>query len=250
MKRSVHIKISHIFIILGVFLLGNSSYGLMQGRDKDSIMRDSSNIKISDFKDGIRDRYQGDDFNYSINDTGGINLLQRVLRSFFEFIADLFGFDIDFLDYRTLEYIIYALMGLGMIYLLIKVLLKVPASQVFRNEDAPLEGFNLMEESIEEVDFDQLINDALKEENHRLATRYLYLKSLKTLAKKGIIKWDYDKTNSDYLKEISKEDTKSLFQIISKIYDYVWYGEFPLDKDTFERNKIHFTRLNKVTSNG
>ncbi len=223
---------------------------MVQGRDRDSIMRDSSSIKISDFKEGIANRYQGDDFNYNINDTGGINLLQRVLRSFFEFIADLFGFDIGFLDYQTLEYIIYALMGLGMIYLLIKMLLKVPASQVFRNEDAPLEGFNLMEESIEEINFEQLINEALKDNNHRLATRYLYLKSLKTLANKGIIKWDYDKTNSDYLKEITKEDTKSLFEIVSKIYEYVWYGEFPLDKDTFDRNQIHFNKLNKVSVNG
>jgi len=244
----VYAKFNKLAIGLFLTLLAFSLKGNAQERDRDSIMRDSSTIKLNNFKEGIADRYQGNDFEYNINDTGGINLLQRVLRSFFEFLGDLFGFDIDFLNYQTLEYIIYTLMGIGMLYLLIRMLIKVPAGQVFKSNDTALEGFNLMEESIEEVDFEKLIKQASEEGNYRLATRYLYLKSLKNLAKKNIIKWDYDKTNSDYLLEIKKEETKSLFKTVSRIYDYVWYGEFPVDKESFERNQKHFTQLEAIAN--
>jgi len=71
------------------------------------IKRDSSNVGVTYFKDNLKERYTGDDFNYSINDTGGINLMQRILRKFFNWMSDLFGFDIDFIDYKTLEYIVY-----------------------------------------------------------------------------------------------------------------------------------------------
>ena len=86
------------------------------------VKRDSSNLDVTYFKDNFKDNYSGNEFNYSINDTGGINLIQRILRSFFTWLGDTFGFDIDWLDYQTLEYIVYGLLGVIVFYLLIKYL--------------------------------------------------------------------------------------------------------------------------------
>ncbi|MAX71004.1 MAG: hypothetical protein CL868_00100 [Cytophagaceae bacterium] len=214
------------------------------------IKRDSSNLDVTYFKDNFQDNYSGDDFNYSINDTGGINLVQRVLRKFFNWLGDIFGFDIDFIDYKTLEYIIYGLLGIIVLYLLIKFLLQNPVSSVFKTEDKDIEGFSYVEEDIKQVDFDKLIKKALKENNYRLATRYMYLKSLKVLANKKIIEWHYEKTNSDYLNEIKNSDTKNLFKRVSYIYDYVWYGEFPIDETKFIKNKEDFNALIKSSVRG
>jgi hypothetical protein len=213
---------------------------------QEAIKQDSSNVDVTYFKDGINERYSDTDFNYDINDTGGVNLIQGIFRKFFNWLGDLFGIDIDFIDYKTLEYIVYGLLALGAIYLLIKFLLQSPMSSVFKTEEQTIENFQYVEENISEVNFDSLIKKALKETNYRLATRYLYLASLKKLTNKNVIDWHYDKTNNDYLNEINDTTIKTYFKRISYIYDYVWYGEFSIDEAAFNKNKDDFNKLNKV----
>lgn len=211
---------------------------------------DSSNIDVTPFKENIADRYSGDEFNYDINDTGGVNLMQRILRKFFGWLSDVFGFDIDFLDYQTLEYIIYGALGVIVLYLLLKFLLENPVSSVFKTQNKTIEGFKFIEEDIKQVDFDKLIKKAIKDNNYRLATRYLYLKTLKILADKEIIEWHFEKTNSDYLNEIKDANTKGLFKRVSYIYDYIWYGEFPIDEVTYNKNFSDFNKLIKTSQHG
>ena len=218
------------------------------GYAQNDIKTDSSEVVVNHFKENIKERYQNSDFNYSINDTGGVNLIQGLFRKFFRWLGEIFGIDIDFIDYRTLEIIVYSLLAIGSIYLFIKFMLQSPVSSVFKTEEQDIEGFNYVEENINEVNFETLITDALSQNNYRLATRYLYLKSLKTLSRKGIIDWHYDKTNSDYINEITNEATKNSFTRISYIYDYVWYGEFSIDEDQYHRNQSDFNTLNAAVN--
>lgn len=215
---------------------------------QETVKKDSSNITVTYFKDHIKERYEGNSFNYSINDTGGVNLIQSVLRKFFNWLGDLFGIDID-VNYKTLEYIVYGLLGIGALYLLINFLLQSPMSSVFKTDEKTIDNFKYVEENLHEINFEDLINKAIKEQNYRLATRYLYLKSLKVLTNKNIIEWHYDKTNSDYLNEIKDQNTKSIFKRISYIYDYVWYGEFPINEDSFQKHQLDFEKI-KTVSNG
>lgn len=210
------------------------------------IKTDSSQVIVTPFKEAIKERYKDGDFNYDSNDTGGINLLQKLLQKFFNWLSDVFGINIDFIDYQTLEIIIYGLLGIGALYLLIRFLIENPMNRVFKTEETTIETFNYSEENITEVNFDQLINQAINEENFRLATRFLYLKSLKILAKNNIIEWHFDKTNSDYLNEIKNSEMRQLFKKVSYVYDYVWYGEFPVNKEQFEFNKQHFNQLQQA----
>jgi len=240
---NAQLKYSHTFLCTVL------SSALLVAQDA-IIKKDSSQLDVTYFKDNFKEQYSGDDFNYSINDTGGINLMQRVLRKFFNWLGEVFGFDIDFIDYQTLEYIVYGLLGIIVLYLLIKFLLDNPIRSVFKTENKIIEGFSYVEENIEQIDFDKLISKALKDDNYRLATRYLYLQSLKFLAKKQIIDWHFEKTNSDYLNEINDSQLKILFKRVSYIYDYVWYGEFPIDKASFNKNQADFNQLIKTTQHG
>ncbi|MDO7171709.1 hypothetical protein [Mariniflexile sp. AS56] len=234
------LKYHHALVSLSFFL----SYGFSYSQD--SIHKDSSHIKVTYFKDAIKERYKGDHFNYSINDTGGINLIQRILQKFFGWLSDVFGFDVDFINYQTLEYIVYGFLGIAALYLIIKFLMQSPINSVFKTEVQDINEFKYVEENIKDVNFDYLIEAALKENNYRLATRYLYLKSLKLLTNKAIIEWHYDKTNSDYINEIKDEQTKSVFKRISYLYDYVWYGEFPIDDAIYAKNQSDFDKLNSL----
>jgi len=129
----------------------------------------------------------------------------------------------------------------------IKFLIQSPISSVFSNESKTIDSIHFTEETLSVTNFDKLIKKALKNNNYRLATRYEYLKSLQQLSQKEIIKWNYDKTNSEYLNEIKNKTTKDLFKKASYIYDYVWYGEFFINKDHFNQNQLVFNQLNKAT---
>jgi hypothetical protein len=225
----------------GVFV-GNIRYCFSQ----DSIQKDASNIKVTYFKEAIKEHYKGDAFNYSINDTGGVNLIQSVLQKFFSWLNDVFGFDIDFINYQTLEYIVYSFLGVATLYLLIKFLMQSPINSVFKTEAKDINDFQYVEENLKDVHFETLIEEALNQQNYRLATRYLYLKSLKVLTNKQIIEWHFDKTNSEYLTEITNENTKSVFKRISYIYEYVWYGEFQIDEAIYQKNKFDFEKINTL----
>lgn len=52
-----------------------------------------------------------------------------------------------------------------------------------------------------------------------------------------MIDWHYDKTNSDYLKEIKNDNTKQLFKRASYVYDYIWYGDFPVDEQLYQKHE-------------
>ncbi len=217
---------------------------------RQDIATDSSHITVTPFKEAIKDRYTGNDFNYDINDTGGINLLQQLLSRFFNWLSDIFGIQIDFIDYKILEIIIYGLLAVGALYLLVRFLIENPISKVFKNEETAIEGFSFIEENITEIDFEKLIAQAVQSGNYRLATRYLYLKSLKVLAKNKVIDWHYDKTNSDYLNEIKNDNAKQLFKSASYVYDYIWYGEFPVDEQLYQKNMSNFIHLQNLKNNG
>ncbi|PNQ72202.1 hypothetical protein C1T31_12820 [Hanstruepera neustonica] len=234
--------IKHIMILVIGFVIYPSQSALSQ----DSLKTDSSDVSVSYFKENIKERYDDSDFKYDINDTGGVNLIQGIFRKFFRWLGEIFGIDIDFIDYQTLEYIVYGLLALGSIYLLLKFLLQSPIQSVFKTDEQTIEKFQYVEEDITEVNFDALIKKALKDTNYRLATRYLYLASLKKLTRKNIIDWHYDKTNTDYLNEIEDETIKAYFKRVSYIYDYVWYGEFSIDESSFLKNQQDFNNLNQA----
>ena len=50
-------------------------------------------------------------------------------------------------------------------------------------------------------------------------------------------------------KEISKDSLSADFKNVTKIYDYVWYGEFGIDQLKFEKLKSTFETVNKSIKN-
>ncbi|WP_299779724.1 hypothetical protein [uncultured Formosa sp.] len=90
------------------------------------------------------------------------------------------------------------------------------------------------DEDIHDTDFNTLLEKAISEGDFRLATRYYYLSLLKKLSDKKTITYHKDKTNTEYVFEIENKKIRSQFSDVSYIYSYVWYGEFPLDSQTFK----------------
>ena len=96
---------------------------------------------------------------------------------------------------------------------------------------------------IEEIDFTDLIQSNEREGNYRNAVRYQYLAMLKSLSAQNLIEWDFQKTNTDYYRELKNLDTKEHFKKVSYLYDHVWYGEFPIGEETYREAVAEFQTL-------
>jgi len=96
-----------------------------------------------------------------------------------------------------------------------------------------------------ESDFDMLIRQALQSGNYRQAVRCQYLRTLYLLAKKNLLQLSADKTNFQYVNEITNRACQQDFAAITLNYEYVWYGNFEIDKNIYHSIESDFTGFNK-----
>ena len=95
---------------------------------------------------------------------------------------------------------------------------------------------------IETQNIQELIDAALKAQNYRLAVRFYYLLLLQKLAQKDIIDWQVQKTNADYVYEIKNEVLRTDFTRLTRIYDFIWYGNFEVSQNAFSKAEQEFKK--------
>lgn len=111
-------------------------------------------------------------------------------------------------------------------------ILGVEFTQLFtRKHDIKENIFNeALEENINELNFEELIAQHLKQKNYRYVVRLYYLKALKNLSDQEAIDWQTFKTNREYYHEIKDQPTQQAFGKITELFNYVWYGEFEVNE--------------------
>lgn len=118
--------------------------------------------------------------------------------------------------------------------LVIFALLKVDAFKlVYKGETAQVS--NGIDENIHEMNFNQLIDEATRKKDFRLAVRLTFLYALKILADKNQISWEQGKTNHDYLNELKAEHLRSGFESLNYYFEYSWYGNFAITEELYNR---------------
>lgn len=125
--------------------------------------------------------------------------------------------------FKILLYIILiALIGL-IIYFIVKSLSGKQNKQV-KPVSISLDDEELPE-SIHNLELIFPLDQALKEENYRLAIRILFLQVLQSLNEKQAIQWSKDKTNRNYLNEMIAHKQYKSFEHITQVFELTWYGE-------------------------
>jgi hypothetical protein len=142
-----------------------------------------------------------------------------------------------------LDYLYYGLMIVALI-LILRGLIKADRrgllfGKISSNEIKMIES----EEDINQINFDELITVAVDRRDYKLAVRYLFLKSLKLLSEKEIIELKKNKTNHQYLSEIKNNRISSAFQIATSRFEWIWYGDFPVDENVMKSSHKDFNEL-------
>ncbi|WP_452223211.1 DUF4129 domain-containing protein [Lacinutrix chionoecetis] len=239
----------HILRLLFLFFfISNSSFSQ---QDSLVVEKTAPYIEKQDIKQEDLKKYKNRDaFNYTekqANEDSWWAKFKRWLGNvLLRALAKLFGMGAATgILWFMLNILPYILLGV-LVFLLIRFFLKVNNRNLFYGEqNKPIIQFTDEEQIIKNEDINALINEAVKQNDYRLAIRYYYLLSLRVLTENNIIDWQQQKTNADYIKEIKTNTIQSQFEKITRIYDYVWYGEFEIDALKFENLKLNFINLNK-----
>ncbi|HTD98615.1 MAG TPA: hypothetical protein VK668_04990 [Mucilaginibacter sp.] len=101
-------------------------------------------------------------------------------------------------------------------------------------------------ENIHELDFDSEIDKAIATNNYRLAVRLLYLNSLKHLSDTGLINWQLEKTNTAYIYELPDGKKRQVFSLLTYQFEYVWYGNFYIDANSFQNISSLFQQFKQA----
>ncbi|MBS1911913.1 MAG: DUF4129 domain-containing protein [Bacteroidetes bacterium] len=101
-------------------------------------------------------------------------------------------------------------------------------------------------EDIHEMSFDQLIAEALAKNDFRRAVRLNYLKQIRALSDRSLIQWRIDKTNRQYLFELSAADVRKSFGDITRLFEYVWYGDAPVNEQLYRRLSPRFDAFHSM----
>ncbi len=90
------------------------------------------------------------------------------------------------------------------------------------------------------TDFEKYLMEAVKAGNYKKAVQILYLESLKSLTLNNIIQWKPNKTNQEYLYEMQNSPLRRPFMDITRMFEYIFYGEFPINEQTYLQTAAAF----------
>lgn len=150
-------------------------------------------------------------------------------------------------DFSVLKYPLFGLIIVGLIFLLIKILGNLPSNPNLRSE-ASIYDTDL-EDRIHELDLNALLQEAMQKKQFQEAIRLLFLIQIKNLSEQNLIKWEKQKTNYQYQRELNPSLGDS-FAHIRMIYERVWFGKSVLNESIFELLMPDFTSFqHKIVKN-
>ncbi len=148
---------------------------------------------------------------------------------------------------KGFSYFIYALL-IGLLLFALYRIIKENNLYLFyktprKIKKSPGEGDDaeLMDE-----DIDKLIREAMQAGNQRLTTRYLFLKALRLLDERELIRYETKATNEEYVRQLDGKEQGNSFRFLARAYEYVWYGGFALNESQYHRLVDHFQGFYKT----
>lgn len=195
------------------------------------------------FDQKFQSKYKGADYDYTTIKPRE-SLWQKIQKRIMKILESIFG-KVD--PNKTASYAenimrIFAVIIIGfVIYFLIKFLLGKDGNFFFSKKNKKINITDQdLPENIHEINFSESIEKFERQNDYRSAVRYQFLLVLKKLADKKLITWNPEKTNKDYLSELKNNDLKTNFKHLAYIFDYVWYGEFEVNEESYTHFKQKF----------
>ena len=244
----MHKQVAFLFSFILFLLLSDLAFSSVKKLPA-KISYDTAEVKARTFNPNALKNYSRDkDFNYNSTnfDDGRPSFLMRFWRWLWR---TLFGW-LGSVPYggSIMKYVLLAL-SVGLLVYVIFKSLGIDPGRLMRGEAAKTAvPYTESLENIHEINFDAEIENAVAQHNYRLAVRLLYLSCLKQLSDKHIIAWQPDKTNAAYAGELKDSAQKQMFNVLTNRFEYVWYGNFSINRQVFANVNDLFQTFKKHLS--
>ncbi len=209
----------------------------------DSLVTDNSPIEKRHFEE-LTDKYSGNDYIYerTVEQSGWWTRFKQWLSDLFQKLFNLSGDGQASSFTEVALKIFYVVVFLLVVYFIFRAIINKEGTWVFgKSSEKNIVPVTDIENNIHVADFKSLIEIAESENNYRLAVRYYYLWLLRSLTNAQLIDYDVEKTDSDYLYELQSKTNRDQFSYTSYLYNYIWYGEFDVNTQQFDKAKHAFT---------
>lgn len=221
-------------------VLGQDSLSSAKARQTD-LATDTSTLHIRSFSPEKLDAYKKDQaFDYA-EEIVPITWWQKLKYWFYDLLKKTFANRGSAIAIKWL----LILVGAAALIFLVYKLSGMQVMGLFRKKSSAELVVSPLAENIHAIDFEEQVQQAIFQQNFRLAVRLLYLKSLKNLTDKHLIDWQPGKTNQTYITEISPISIKKAFITLTHQFEYVWYGDFQIQSQHFNQIRETFASFNK-----
>lgn len=151
------------------------------------------------------------------------------------------------LSSKVFQYFFWILLGGVLLYAIIRIIAE-NNMRFFYRSPGKKRAAAIQEEQADgvEEDLDGQLQHFLQIRDHRQAVHYLYLKSLRLLNDRGLIRLHPQSTNREYLSQLGSDPHRGPFSDLMIAYEKVWYGEFPLNDGQFGRLHQYFEDFYKT----
>lgn len=223
--------------------------------EKAILKNDTSVVTLRHFDEAALKAYsKNPEFQYN-EPTTDLSVWARFWRWFWALITTIWDWFISLFDFKALtrlgifwQIVKLLILAAGLAALVFFILKSMGINMlgIFRKKPAtaPI-PYSEFFEDINTIDFDAEIESAVSKHNYRFAVRLLYLKSLKQLSQAELIAWQIDKTNSTYINELVNEEQRTAFKLLTRQFEYVWYGDFLIDQPVYKTIDLSFNDFNK-----
>jgi hypothetical protein len=243
-------SVKYIYHIIAFFLLLVSP--ACHAGDTVAVSSDTA-VHAFDFVPRIPEREQIEsyldekDFQYGkeYKPAAGEGFFKRLWRSVLDFIAQIFHAVI------YLPLILRILFVVACLVVLFIIATKTKLYRLFyEDRETKNPEFSMVDPLHEEYNFDEAVSREVMQGNYRNAIRLLHLKLLKELDSMEIIRISRDKTNRDYSLEIGDANIRKEFAGLTRIYNHIWYGKYPLTGIDYESLAPQFLRFTQMLHAG
>ena len=153
---------------------------------------------------------------------------------------------IRFLESNAFRYGVYILLGALLLYAIGRIVTENQLGIFYRGakRSGGSQG-ETADETVEE-DLDLRIRQSIDNRDYRQAVRYSYLRALRRLDERGLIRYHGRATDQEYLRQLGGTVLEAPFRFLTNAYEKVWYGEFGLSEETFRRLIGYFSEFDKT----
>lgn len=166
------------------------------------------------------------------------NWLKQILQSFGKWLSSVVP------SAKTMDTVGNAIVyGIALLALALIIwgIFKMRIRNVIAKSAEPLNfDFKEVTTDILMTDFEKYLTEAVRTGNYKKAVQLLYLETLKSLTLNNIIQWKPTKTNQEYLYEMQNSPLRRPFMEITRMFEYIFYGEFPINEQTYLQTAAAF----------